>query len=220
MQVFSRKVLVLALLLGCGSVAGAQKTAKPNSKSPVWKDYCHGRGSFCFKYPASWSLLGEVLGGNGVVVAPPQTGDRENWDEVTVAMVLPPPKGAADAITVDQLIDQAVSDVRASGQSFETLERQRRRVDGKPAQLLKLHYVEKGSSREWIEELIFVEGPDAEIYSVALKCAPSSMVRIEPVFSRLVNSWILPEEEPATGADVPKAPDASTPSEDSTPPKP
>ncbi len=174
----SARCCMLALLLGCGCMAArADKRPSPAQKSPAWKDYCHGRGSFCFKYPASWSVLGEVLDGNGVVVAPPQKVERENWDEVTVALVIPPPQSAADAVTIDQLIDQAVSSVRESGQSFETLERQRRRVDGKPAQLVKLHYVEKGSGREWIEELIFVEGPDAEIYSVALKCAPSSMVR-------------------------------------------
>ncbi len=193
---------VLAVSLAPGS---AQTASKSTQKSPLWQQYCHGEGSFCFKYPASWSMLGEVFEGNGVVVAPPQKLERESWDEVTVALVVPPPQSAADAVTIDQLIEQAVTGVRDSGQSFETLERQRRRVDGKPAQLVKLHYVEKTSGREWIEELVFVEGPDAEVYSLALKCAPSSMTRMEPLFSRMLGSWTLPEvEAPAdgTGADA------------------
>ena len=101
--------------------AAAQTTAKPTQKSPPWTEYCHGDGGFCFKYPASWSVLGEVFDGNGVVVAPPQKLEREYWDEVTVALVIPPPQSAADAVTIDQLIEQAVSGVRESGQSFETL---------------------------------------------------------------------------------------------------
>ncbi len=176
-------------------------------------------------------MLGEIFEGNGVVVAPPQKQEREYWDEVTAALVIPPPQSAGEAVTIDQLVDRAVSGVRETGQSFETLERQRRRVDGKPAQVVKLHYVEKASGREWIEELVFVEGPDAEIYSVALKCATSSLVRMQPAFSRIVDSWTLPELEPPAGAidsdpppaTAPTTPTPNTKSESpkaSTPPKP
>ena len=203
MQVLFRKWLPLVLSVFFCTVASAQTAAKPTPKPLPSTKYCHAAGGFCFKYPAAWSVLGEVFDGNGVVVAPPQKQEREYWDEVTVALVLPPPPSAADAVTIDQLIERAVSGVRESGQSFETLERQRRRVDGKPAQLVKLHYVEKSSGREWIEELVFVEGPDEEIYSVALKCAPASLVRMQPAFSRILDSWNLPEAEPP--ADAPAA---------------
>ena len=54
-------------------------------------------------------MLGEVFGGNGVVVAPAQKQEREHWDEVTAALVVPSPKSAEDTVTVDQLIEQAVS---------------------------------------------------------------------------------------------------------------
>lgn len=219
MRFFSRGRLLLALLLGCAALAAAQTANKPKQKLPSWQDYCHGEGSFCFKYPPSWSLVGEVFAGNGVVVAPPQKLERESWEEVTVALVVSPPKSSADAVTVDQLIEQAVTGVRENGQSFETLERQRRRVDGKPAQLVKFHYIEKASGREWIEELVFIEGPDAEVYSVALKCAPTSMVRMEPLFSRMLSSWTLPEVEPPTDATDSEAAPAKQP-EPSTSPKP
>jgi hypothetical protein len=200
MHVPSRKWLLLALSLVFCAMASAQTAAKSTPKPPATKKYCQADGGFCFKYPASWSVLGEVFDGNGVVVAPVQKQEREHWDEVTIALVVPPPQAAADAVTIDQLIEQAMSGVREGGQSIETLERQRRRVDGKPAQMVKLHYAEKASGREWIEELVFVEGPDAEIYSLALKSAPSSTVRIEPAFSLIVDSWTLPESEPPAGA--------------------
>ena len=50
--------------------------------------------------------------------------------------------------------------MRDAGQNFQTLQRQSRTVDGKPAQLLKAQYREKKSDLDWIEELIFIEGPD------------------------------------------------------------
>jgi hypothetical protein len=220
MQVLCRKLLLLALSSLLCTMAAAQTAGKPAPKALPSKKYCHGEGSFCFKYPATWSVLGEVFDGNGVAVAPPQKQERESWDAVTAAFVIPPPQAAEDAVTIDQAIEQAVSRVREGGQSFETLERQRRRVDGKPAQLVKLHYVEKPSGREWIEELVFVAGPDDEIYSVALKCAPSSMVRMEPAFTRIVDSWTLPEIEPPGDAPAaPASPDKSAPPQASTPPK-
>jgi hypothetical protein len=233
MQALYRKWLLLVLLLGCVPMAAAQTAAKPKSKPIVVKKYCHAPGSFCFTFPLSWSVLGQAFDGNGVVVAPPPQPkqERESWDTVTAALVIPPPQSSTEAVTIDQVIEQAVSRVRESGQDFETLERQRRRVDGKPAQVVKLHYVEKPNGREWIEELVFIEGPDAEIYSMALKCAPSSMARMEPVFSRMLGSWTLPEVEPAVGATGEEAPPSKSPAdpalssgtaapEASTPPKP
>jgi hypothetical protein len=222
MQVLCRKWLLLALALGLCATAAAQTSAKPPQKSLPLKKYCQAAGSFCFQYPASWSVLGEVLNGNGVVVAPPQKQEREYWDEVTAALVIPSPQSAADAVTIDQAIEQAVSRVRESGQGFETVERQRRRVDDKPAQMVKLHYVEKLGGREWIEELVFVEGPEEEIYSVALKCSPSSLIRLQPAFSRIVDSWSLPEVGPpatATSSETPASPAKSKSPTTSTPPK-
>jgi hypothetical protein len=207
---------LLVVSLGLSTIAVAQTAPRPVPKLLPTNKYCQPEGAFCFRYPASWSVLGEVFEGKGVVVAPAQKQEREHWDEVTVALVVPPPRGTADGVTIDQLIEQAASGVRESGQSFETLERQRRRVDGKPAQMLKLRYVDKADGQEWVEELVFVEGPNAEIYSLALKCAPTSASKIEPAFSHIVDSWKLPEPEPP--AEVPGAPSDAAPKA-SAPPK-
>jgi hypothetical protein len=219
MQVFCRTGGLLVLSLGLCSAAMTQTTAKSPHKPSPWKKYCHGEDGFCFKYPNSWTMLGEIFAGNGVVVAPPQKQERALWDEVTIALVIPSPEGDEDPVTIDQAITQAVSSVRESGQSVETLQRQQRTVDDKPAQLVKLHYVAKPSGHEWIEELVFVEGPDAEIYSVALKCAPSSLVRLEPIFSRIVDSWTLPEVESAPGATDEESPQTKPPTAPASPPE-
>jgi len=202
MRVRSWRSLALALSLGLVSVAAAQTASKPAHKSLPWKKYCRSEEGFCFHYPPSWSMLGQVFEGRGVVVAPLQEEDRAIWDEVTVALIIPSPTGDEDAVTIDQAIGQAVSSVRQSGQAFETLQRQQRTVDDKPAEMVKLRYAEGSSKREWIEELVFVEGPESEIYSLALKCAPASLARMEPLFLRIVNSWSLPEHEPPPSGEV------------------
>ena len=200
MRFHIRRWLTLALALGLATLLAAQTASKPAAKAPPWKSYCHPQLEFCFKYPASWNMLGEVFEGHGVVVAPPQKQARELWDAVTVALVIPPPQGDEEPVTHAEAIAQAVSSVRKSGQSFETLQRQRRTVNGKPAEMVKLRYTEQASGHEWIEELVFIEGPDSEIYSVALKTAPATLPGMEPLFQRIVESWKLPEATPPPGA--------------------
>ncbi|MGA9564673.1 MAG: hypothetical protein WBS19_04035 [Candidatus Korobacteraceae bacterium] len=188
--------MVVALWIASSAIASAQTGAKPAPKQLPAKKYCQAQGGFCFRYPSTGEMLGEILGGNGIVVAPAQSQAREDWDEVTVALVMPAPQGDEAAVSIDQAIARAVSQVRESGQGLETMQRQQRRVDEKPAELLKVRYTDKNSGQKWVEELVFIEGPDSEIYSVGLKCAPSSLARMEPQFSKIVESWTLPEAKP------------------------
>ena len=141
-------------------------------------------------------MLGEVFAGNGVVVAPQQKEDRALWDAITVALVVPPPEGDEEGPGLNGMIEQSSNAIREAGQNFVTLQRQERTIDHKPAQLLKVQYKEKTSGRDWIEELVFIEGPDHEIYSVALKCAPQNVTKLEPAFAEVLRSWTLPEAEP------------------------
>jgi hypothetical protein len=201
---------LLTVTLGGVVVVAAGQTSLhrvQSGKPAVWKHYCQPGGGFCFKYPSSWSVLGEVFDGNGVMVAPPQKEDRALWGAITVAMVVPAPQGDEDPISLDGVIEQASSRIRESGQDFETLQRQQRTVDHKPAELLKVHYHEKSNGRDWIEEMVFIQGPDNEIYSVALKCSPQNLARLEPAFRQVLLSWMLPEPEPppnATDETLPK----------------
>src|SRR5215472_9651827 len=162
MQVGLWTRVTLTLSLALVSAAATQTPGKPSPNAAPWKEYCHPDHGFCFKYPSSWISLGAIFDGNGIVVAPPQKQDRALWDAVTVAFMIPPPKGDEDPVTIDQAIEKAVSSVRESGQNFDTVQRRQRAVDGNPAQVVELHYVDKSSGREWIEELVFVEGPDSE----------------------------------------------------------
>ncbi len=147
-------------------------------------------------------MLGEVFGGNGVVVAPEQKGERALWDAITVALVAPGSdgentEGAAPqkSITLNGVIDRATAAMREAGQNFETLQRRELTVAGNPAQMLKVRYRENASGRDWIEELVFIQGSEGEIYSVALKCAPEHLARLEPALKQVLASWAAPAPE-------------------------
>lgn len=214
MRILFRSLLLAFVAVGSHVAAGGQtSTPAPAHKPAPLKCYCQANGGFCFKYPATWSMLGEVFEGNGVVVAPPQKEDRAVWDAITVAMVVPPAQGDEDPVSLDGVIEQASARIRETGQDFETLQRQRRTVDHKPAQMLKVRYDEKSNGRDWIEEMVFIQGPDNEIYSIALKCSPQNLARLEPVFHQVLTSWTVPEAEVPADAteEAPPRPKTSEP---------
>ena len=207
--------ILLAFGLGINYVAVGQTAATKSQAAPhkvvTSKRYCQPEIGFCFRYPSTWMVLGEVFGGNGVVVAPEQKEDRALWDTITVALVAPPPEGDEEGPGLNGIVTQAADSMRAAGQNFVTLQRQERTVDHKPAQLLKVQYQEKASGRQWIEELVFIQGPESEIYSVALKGAPQNVTKLEPALQTVLASWTLPPAEPEQGEDEEKPP-AKTPS--------
>jgi hypothetical protein len=193
MRLGLRCLLMVSLAFGSADVAAAQT---PVHKPAPWKQFCQPNDGFCFKYPASWTMLGEIFGGQGVVVAPAQKEDRALWDEITLAMVVPAPEGDEEGPGLNGIVEQAMISMREAGQNFVTLQRQERTVDHKPAQMLKAQYHEKATDRDWIEEVVFIEGPDHEVYSVALKCAPQNVARLDPVLKGVLESWTLPEPQP------------------------
>jgi hypothetical protein len=191
-----RRVLhVLTIIALTQGLSALGQTAAPARKPVPWKQYCQPNAGFCFKYPPTWTMLGEVFAGNGVVVAPPQKEDRALWDGITLAMVAPAPEGDEEGLGLNGVIQQAAAGMREAGQNFESLQRQERTVDHNPAQMLKAQYRDKSTGRDWVEELVFIEGPEKEIYSVALKCAPQNVARLEPVLNGVLKSWTLPEPE-------------------------
>ncbi len=144
----------------------------------------------------------KIYDGNGVVIAPMQKEEQSLWDEITVAMVAPPTEGDDEGIGLNGVIDQAAAGMRDAGQNFQTLQRQQRTVDAKPAEMLKTRYREKRTGRDWIEELVFIQGPNNEIYSVALKCAPDHAFRLEGMLGEVLRTWTLPDPAPPAEEDA------------------
>ena len=195
--------LVLALCFASVfSFAQSSPAKSPSRTQATLKRYCQQGGGFCFSYPASWMMLGESMG-DGVVVAPQQALDHSLWDEVTIAAVVPPPSDDLPAVTIDKVIETAMTNMKAGGHNPATLQRQERTLDGLPAQMIRIRYHDEPSGRDWIEQLVFVEGPEREIYSVALKAQPGTIARLEPAFDGIVRSWKL--ESSGDASDQPSA---------------
>jgi hypothetical protein len=212
----ARLVLILSAVAPTALAQSSAHGAAPAHNPVPSKKYCHPRAGFCFRYPNSWTMLGEVFDGNGMVIAPEQKDDRALWDEITVALVAP---GTEDAQgpTLNEVMEKAATAMREAGQDFESLQRRELTVDHSPAQMLKARYRENAIGRDWIEELVFIQGQDDEIYSVALKCAPEHFSRLEPAWKQVLASWMAPEPQPPAA----QAPDdkPSVPSSPSDSPK-
>ena len=209
MRRFLRCRLVIMVSLSALLVQAQTPARKP---APSTKRYCHPELDFCFRYPASWATIGEVFNSNGIVVAPPQKQEQSLWDTVTVGLVALPPEGDEEPANLNTGIEQASSNLRDEGQDFQTLQRQELLVDRRPAQMIKVSYADKSTGRDWIEELVFIEGPDNEIYYIGLKCSTQSLTRLEPALKSIVASWTLrqaappAEENPTKASPVKPAP--------------
>ena len=208
-----RLAFITAILMfaSCAAIAlpVGQTTSTAHKAAAPAKRYCHAAADFCFCYPSSWSILGDIFAGNGVVIAPEQAGDRALWDEITVALISPAPGDGQEGPSLNHVIDQATAAMRDTGDNLQMLQRQERTIDHNPAQVLKTRYREKSTGREWLEELVFIEGPQSEIYSVALKCAPEHLARLEPAMKQVLASWTLPQ--PSTETHPQSAPSQAAP---------
>jgi len=176
------------MLASC-ALARAQQATPSHNVAPPSKRYCQPAGRFCFQYPAAWSVLGEIFDGNGVVVAPPQKKPRELWDSITVAGMDAPGSADDHLLGLDEVVDRAAVAMRDAGEEYQTLQRQHRLVDSLPAQMLKARYREKGTEHDWIEEIVFIQGLENEIYSVSLKCAPQNLAGLQPALSQILRTW-------------------------------
>jgi hypothetical protein len=174
---------------------GAPAAKSPGTKTSAtagWKKYCAPEGDYCVKYPAGWEMLGDTADSGGIVVAPPQSAKpSEKWSSIAAAATdLPPQPAGKERPSFDELIGVVLDSMRPGVQA-QTLERKQMSVEGMPAQVLKLKYDDE-NGQTWIEEIALMDGDEA-IYSIALRCTPDELAKLEPVFKEMVGSWRLVE---------------------------
>ena len=179
--------LVVTLSVACFAQNSARRSSSPATAT---KHFCQRDGGFCFSYPATWSVLGEAFG-TGIVIAPQQEGDSSLWNVVTVVSIPEPAIPGQSPPSIDQVIESALDNMRAAGHIPATLERQARVVAGLPGQMIRLRYHDEASGRDWVEQLVFAEGPEQELYSASLKAQPSDFERLRPAFESILRSWKL-----------------------------
>lgn len=189
-----RTAQIVSVVASLALTSFGQSSAR--TPSTPTKRFCQQIDGFCFTYPASWLILSEYDA--GVIVAPQQSLDPTLWDEVTVATIVAPTVENQPAMSIDQVIETAMTNMKASGHDAATLQRQERTVAGLPAQIIRIRYHDEPSGRDWIEQLVFIEGTDQQIYSIALKGQPGTISRLEPAFDAMVGSWKLHSGESNT----------------------
>jgi hypothetical protein len=161
-------------------------------------------------------VLGEVFG-DGVIIGPRQTIEQSLWNVVTVASVVPPPDEGETATTIDEVITTALNNMLATAHNPVTLQRQERTMAGLPSQMIKVRYHDDETGRDWIEQLVFIEGPDQEIYSASLKAQPPDVARLEPAFESILRTWHLQTAKDSSDRSLGPA---TSPSKTPQPPQP
>ncbi len=180
----------------------ASKAAAPGKSSPEkasvhhWKTYCSEEAEYCVSYPADWDVVGDVMEGNGVVMAPPQNGkEKDLWNDVTVSVTDLPDNEGKEPPSFDDIVSVALNGL--PGKNVETLQRSQLTLHGRDAELIKIQYNDKETNRPWVEEIVFIDDQLA-IYSIALRAMPDDVAGLEETFRRIVATWrpSEPETEP------------------------
>ncbi|HVJ04076.1 MAG TPA: hypothetical protein VM578_00240 [Candidatus Saccharimonadales bacterium] len=154
----------------------------------------------CVTVPANWQRLGDVFENLGFVVAEPHRGtDSATWPQLTVAAIDVP--SAKDSNGAAPSLDTLVDLVLTPGDSFttsETLERSRVILNGHAAEIVRVKLHDNTNKSEAVEEIALIEGEEALVYSIALRCNPDDFARLEPVFQKAAHSWQLKQLAPRT----------------------
>lgn len=158
----------------------------------------------CVTVPATWQRLGNIFDDLGFVVAEQHVGvDSASWPQISVAAIAVPPQTGGSAPSLDALIDIVLTP-DGTFTSSETQQRTRLLLNGANAEILrvKLHNAaaqdKDAAQADTIEEVALIEGDDGLVYSIALRCSPSEVARLEPIFQKTARSWrVKPPAAPA-----------------------
>jgi hypothetical protein len=181
---------------------GKSSTAKTSLRN--WKSYCSEEAEYCISYPPGWDVVGDVMGGTGVVMAPPQPGkDKSLWSEITVSVTdLPEPEKGKEPPSFDEIVSVALDGL--PGNNVRMLQRSELTLHGRDAELIKVSYNDKETNRPWVEQIVFIDD-ELAIYSIALRATPDEVAGLEETFRRIVATW-RPTESGPPGPAKPAAP--------------
>ena len=182
------------------------KPAATAAKKPATRKECVEAAGLCVTVPANWQRLGDIFDDLGFVVAEPHPGqDASLWPQINVAAIDVPPEEttATGAPSLDAVV-RVLLTPDGTFSSAETQQRTRLLLNGAEAQVLKvLLRDDEGKTSQ--EQVALIDGGDEGfVYTIALRCAPSDMARLEPVFQRILESWrvkpaAVESDKPAAG---------------------
>ena len=190
MRFFALTLLLTTLALAQAPAKKPNTTAKPRTSY-----FCNQELGYCFDFPASWKMLGQVYEGYGVVVAPTQPGDQDQWAQVTAAAVEIPTQEGKNPPTVDDLVTSLVGKMAEQAQNMETVRRSTETLAHHSAQLLQVHYDENG--KRWGETIVAMDGGDGMFYTIVYKAQAAEEAKYQPQVEEILKSFRLaPAEKP------------------------
>ena len=185
----------VAILLLLSSLLSAQAT-KPAPKNPAGSKpgmsyFCNQDLGYCFDFPMSWKMLGQVYDGYGAVVAPPQEGDQSTWANVTVAAVEVPTEEGKNPPGVEDLVTSLVGKMTEQVQNMETVRRTEDTLAQHPAQLLQVRYDEGG--KRWSETIVATDGGNGMFYTIVYKAPAADEAKYDKGFNEVLKSFRIKE---------------------------
>ena len=184
------------------SATAGQTAARKGAASRI---ECAAGVPLCVTVPANWQRLGDIFDDLGFVVSEPHAGlDSAQWPQLTVAAIdVPPPKPGSSPRTLDELIEIVLTP-DGTFTSSETLQRTHLLLNGADAEIIRVRLHGDADKPEMIEEVALIEGEEEMVYTIALRCAPAEIDRLDPVFQRAARSWHIKTAAPAAAKPNPK----------------
>jgi hypothetical protein len=184
------RCLALLFLLSTFVSGQTAAPAKPSTTTkPGTSYYCNHDLGYCFDFPASWKMLGEVYEGHGATVAPVQPGDQAQWAQLTVAALDIPVAEGKDAPSVEDLVTTLVGKMAEQAANMETVRRSQETLAHHPAQLFQVHYDEDG--KRWGETIVAMDGGDGMFYTVVYKALASDEAKYKAQVEEILKSFRL-----------------------------
>ncbi len=179
-----------AVLLLFSAFCFPQTAQKPSTLAkPRAANYCNQDLGFCFDYPTSWKMLGEVYEGHGVSVAPPQQGDASQWSQVTVVAIEIPAQAGKNPPTVEDLVTSLAGKMAEKAENMETVRRSEETLAHHPAQLLQVHYDENGD--RWGETIVATDGGSGTFYVIVYKARAGEEAKYQAGVEGILKSFRL-----------------------------
>ncbi|ABF43744.1 hypothetical protein Acid345_4745 [Candidatus Koribacter versatilis Ellin345] len=192
---------IAALLLLCSTLAfpqAAKTPATPPTKKPSagptkpgMSYFCNQDLGYCFDFPLSWKMLGQVYEGYGAVVAPQQAGDQATWANVTVAAVEIPTEEGKNPPTVEDLVTTLVGKMAQQTEAMETARRSEEILAGRSAQLIEVRYNE--NSQRWNETIVAMDGGDGMFYTIVYKALAADAPKYQKQVEEILKSFRIKE---------------------------
>ncbi len=197
---YPRTMRIAALLLLFCTLALPQATkipSTPQTKKPAsgakpgMSYFCNQDLGYCFDFPMSWKMLGQVYEGYGAVVAPQQEGDQANWANVTVAAVEIPSEEGKNPPSVEDLVTSLTGKMAQQTEAMETVRRSEETLAGHSAQLIEVRYNENG--QRWSETIVATDGGDGMFYTIVYKATATDAPKYQKQVEEILKSFRIKE---------------------------